>query len=251
MSIAIANATAVAGVPEPFNLWAYLQAGPLLWLFVTVFIWMNWQHLAGHCRNNPLLNPVFWSIVSIGLILLATGTPYQVYFEGARFLHFILGPATVALSIALYDHFPLLRRNLLPILIALLTGSATAIMVSVLLGRLVGLPEDAILSLAAKSTTAPVALGISEQTGAPLELTAVMVVLTGVFGAVIVTPLMNALKIRDFAARGFAAGLTSHGLGTARAFTVHPVAGAFAAIAMVLNAVITAVLVPLLLPWLR
>jgi predicted murein hydrolase (TIGR00659 family) len=248
-----APATPLTTAPlgSTFNLWAYLQAGPLLWLFVTVLVWLSWQYLAARARNNPLLNPVFWSIVCIGAVLMLTGTPYPVYFEGARFLHFILGPATVALSIALYDHFSLLRRNLLPICVAVLAGCGSAITVSVLLGEWLGLPTGAILALAAKSTTAPVAMAVSERLGAALELTACMVVLTGVFGSVIVTPLMNALKIRDYAARGFAAGLTSHGIGTARAFSVDPVAGAFAAIAMVLSAVATALLVPALLPLLR
>jgi putative effector of murein hydrolase len=76
------------------------------------------------------------------------------------------------------------------------------------------------------------------------------VILTGVIGAVVVTPLMNALRIRDYAARGFAAGLASHGIGTARAFTVDPVAGVFAGVAMGLNAVATPIMVPLILPWL-
>jgi len=91
---------------------------------------------------------------------------------------------------------------------------------------------------------------VSEQAGGLPSLTAALVILTGVIGAVVVTPLMNALRIRDYAARGFAAGLASHGIGTARAFTVDPVAGVFAGVAMGLNAVATPIMVPLILPWL-
>ncbi len=93
-------------------------------------------------------------------------------------------------------------------------------------------------------------MAVSELLGGLPPLTAALVIMTGIFGAIIVTPMMNALRIRDYAARGFAAGLASHGIGTARAFTVDPVAGVFAGIAMGLNAVATPVLVPLILPWL-
>ncbi len=107
-----------------------------------------------------------------------------------------------------------------------------------------------LLSLAPKSVTAGVAMGIAEQFGGEAALTAVLVVTTGLIGAIIVTPLMNLLGLKNFAARGFAAGLVSHGIGTARAFQVNPLAGTFAGIALGLNGVLTAVLVPLLLPWL-
>jgi putative effector of murein hydrolase len=101
-----------------------------------------------------------------------------------------------------------------------------------------------------KSVTAGIAMAISENLGGRPALTAVLVIATGVMGAVIVTPLMNALKIRDYAARGFAVGLTSHGIGTARAFAVDEIAGTFAGIAMGLNGVATSLVVPLLLQWL-
>ncbi len=102
------------------------------------------------------------------------------------------------------------------------------------------------MAMAPKSVTAGVAMGIAESLGAQPSLTAVSVVLTGIMGAIVVTPLMNRLGITDFRARGFAAGLASHGIGTARAFQVDPVAGVFAGIAMSLNALVTSLLVPIL-----
>jgi len=135
--------------------------------------------------------------------------------------------------------------RLLPMLVALLVGSVTAIVSVVVLAEAAGLPRGIILSLAPKSVTAGVAMGISESLHADPSLTAVAVVLTGIMGAITVTPLMNRIGITDFRARGFAVGIAAHGIGTARAFQVDAVAGVFAGIAMSLNALVTSLLVPL------
>jgi putative effector of murein hydrolase len=165
-------------------------------------------------------------------------------------VHFLLGPATVALAVPLYRNFALVRQNLLPMAAALVVGALVAIVSAVVVAAALGAPRVVLVSLAPKSVTAAVAMAVSERAGGLPSLTAALVILTGVIGAVVVTPLMNALRIRDYAARGFAAGLASHGIGTARAFTVDPVAGVFAGVAMGLNAVATPIMVPLILPWL-
>jgi putative effector of murein hydrolase len=133
---------------------------------------------------------------------------------------------------------------------ALLAGAVTAVVSVVGVAAAFGVPREILVSLAPKSVTAGIAMAISENLGGRPALTAVLVIATGVMGAVIVTPLMNALKIHDYAARGFAVGLTSHGIGTARAFAVDEIAGTFAGIAMGLNGVATSLVVPLLLQWL-
>ncbi len=165
-------------------------------------------------------------------------------------MHFLLGPATVALGAPLYKNFALVKRNALPMAAALVAGALVAIVSAVVIAKALHAPREALISMAPKSVTAGVAMAVSEQLGGLPPLTAVLVILTGVIGAVIVTPMMNAMGVRDYAARGFAAGLASHGIGTARAFTVDPVAGVFAGVAMGLNAVVTPALVPLILPWL-
>jgi putative effector of murein hydrolase len=133
---------------------------------------------------------------------------------------------------------------------ALVVGTLVAIVSAVVIAAALGAPRVVLISLAPKSVTAAVAMAVSERAGGLPSLTAALVILTGVIGAIVVTPMMNALRIRDFAARGFAAGIAGHGIGTARAFTVDPLAGAFAGIAMGLNAVATPIMVPLILPWL-
>jgi predicted murein hydrolase (TIGR00659 family) len=237
-------------VNDTVALWVYLSSTPLLWLTVTLGAWLASDWLALRARRNALVNPVLICIVLISALLLATGTPYRLYFEGAQFVHFLLGPAIVAIAVPLVVNSALVRANLLPLLAALAAGSVTAMVSVVLLGRVFGLPEDVLLALVPKSVTAGVAMGIAEQIGGGPPLTALLVVLTGVTGAVLVMPLMTALRIKDHAARGFTAGLSAHGIGTARAFEIDPVAGAFAGIAMGLNAVLTAMLAPALAAWL-
>jgi putative effector of murein hydrolase len=141
-------------------------------------------------------------------------------------------------------------RSIVPMAMALVVGSATALGSALWIARAFGIPPEVLASLAPKSVTAGVAMGIAERLGGDPALTAVIVILTGIVGAIVVTPMMNALGIMDWRARGFAAGLASHGIGTARAFQVHPLAGTFAGIAMGLNALLTAVIVPLAIGWL-
>ncbi len=228
----------------PFSLWVYLSATPLLWLTVTLLAWLAADGVAQASGRHPLVNPVLIAIILVAALLALTGTDYRTYFEGAQFVHFLLGPATVALAVPLFGNWQLVRRNLLPMLAALVAGSITAVISVIGIAALFGVPRAVLVSLAPKSVTAGIAMGISEGLGGEPALTAVLVILTGILGAVIVTPLMNLLRIQDYAALGFAVGLASHGIGTARAFTVDPVAGTFAGIAMGLNAVATALLVP-------
>jgi putative effector of murein hydrolase len=210
---------------NPFSLWVYLSQSPLLWLTVTLLTYAIADAVSLRTHRHPLANPVLHSMWVIGAFLLLTGTSYTTYFGGAQFVHFLLGPATVALAVPLYENRKVVVAAILPMLVALVVGS--------------------VLALAPKSVTAGVAMGISESLHADPSLTAVAVVLTGIMGAITVTPLMNRIGITDFRARGFAVGIAAHGIGTARAFQVDAVAGVFAGIAMSLNALVTSLLVPL------
>jgi predicted murein hydrolase (TIGR00659 family) len=230
---------------NPFALWVYLSQTPLLWLTVTLLVYAITDAVSRATQRHPLANPVLHAIWIIAAFLLLTGASYTTYFSGAQFVHFLLGPATVALAVPLYENRKAVISAVLPMLAALVVGCATAIVSVVWLAEAAGLPRAVVLSLAPKSVTAGVAMGISESLGADPALTAVATVLTGIMGAIIVTPLMNRMGISDFRARGFAVGLASHGIGTARAFQVDAVAGVFAGIAMSLNALVTSLLVPL------
>ncbi len=235
---------------NPFRLWVYLQTAPLFWLTATLGAYLIADALARVVGRHPLANTVLISVALVAMLLKISATDYQTYFNGAQFVHFLLGPATVALAVPLFRNLALVRENLLPMAAALVVGALVAIVSAVVIAAALGAPRVVLISLAPKSVTAAVAMAVSERAGGLPSLTAALVILTGVIGAIVVTPMMNALRIRDFAARGFAAGLASHGIGTARAFNVDPLAGAFAGIAMGLNAVATPIMVPLILPWL-
>jgi predicted murein hydrolase (TIGR00659 family) len=227
--------------PEIYHrIWVYLAETPLLWLSATLVAYVVGDWVSASLRRHPLANPVVIAAsLLIGLLTL-TATPYQTYFEGAQFVHFLLGPATVALGVPLWRNRARVRENLAPMCCALVAGSLTAIGSAVAIGWAFGAPAPVVASLATKSTTAPIAMAISESIGGIPALAAVLVVLTGILGSVVVTPLMNALRIRDYAARGFAVGVSSHGIGAARAFQVSEEAGVFAGVAMGLNGALTA-----------
>jgi predicted murein hydrolase (TIGR00659 family) len=230
---------------NPFSLWVYLSQSPLLWLTVTVVTYAFADAVSRATRRHPLANLVLHSMWIVGAFLLLTGTSYTTYFAGAQFVHFLLGPATVALAVPLYENRKAVAAAILPMLVALVAGSITAIVSVLVLAEVAGLPRGVVLSLAPKSVTAGVAMGISETLHADPSLTAVSVILTGIMGAIIVTPLMNRTGIADFRARGFAAGIAAHGIGTAAVFQVDAIAGVFSGIAMSLNALVTSLLVPL------
>ena len=231
-----------------YRIWVYLSSTPLLWLTLTLVAFAIGDAVSARFHRNPLASPVVIAAGLLILVLAGTRTPYPIYFEGAQFVHFLLGPATVALGLPLWRNRIAVRRNLLPMLAALAAGSLTAIGSAVAIAWAFGAPREILASLAAKSVTAPIAMALTETVGGIPALAAVLVVLTGIFGSVIVTPLMNALRIRDFAARGFAVGVASHGIGTARAFQVSEEAGTFAGIAMGLNGALTALLFLLFVP---
>lgn len=232
-------------------LWVYLSASPLLWLSLTLFAYALADRLSLAAGRNPLVNPVLIAVAALAALLWLTRTPYEVYFQGAQFVHFLLGPATVALAVPLHRNWPIVRRSLVPIVAALFAGAATAVASAVGVAWAFGAPFDVLASLAPKSVTAAIAMGISQELGGNPSLTATLVIATGILGAIMVTPLMNAMGLKDYRARGFAAGVASHGIGTARAFQVDPVAGTFAGIALGLNGLLTALIVPLLIGWLR
>jgi predicted murein hydrolase (TIGR00659 family) len=228
-------------------IWVYLSTTPLLGLTLTLLAYGIAYRVYLRSRMNPLLNPVATSVTMLICLLLATGTPYHDYFQGAQFVHFLLGPATVALAVPLYRQTARLKRLWLPISVTLLSGVTIGALSSVTLARLFGVGAQTQLSLAPKSVTAPVAMGISEKVGGLPSLTAVFVVATGILGAALGTRLFALMRIGDDTIKGFAMGITAHGIGTARAFQISPEMGAFSGLAMALATFTTAFVLPWLL----
>lgn len=230
--------------PDLADIWVYLSASPLLGLTMTLVAYLLAFRLYQRGGGSPLLNPVLVAVVMIILVLLTTGIPYRDYFDGAQFVHFLLGPATVALAVPLFQQLSRLRQLWLPVAIAIVSGVVFAASSSIALAWLLGATTQTQLSLAPKSATAPVAMGISETIGGLPSLTAVLVVVTGIVGAVLGTRLFQVFRIRDDSVRGIAMGVAAHGIGTARAFQVNNTMGAFSGLAMALSALATALIVP-------
>ncbi|ABB31441.1 LrgB family protein [Geobacter metallireducens RCH3] len=231
---------------EMQQVWVYLSTSPLLWLTLTLIAYQIGTWVFRRLDCPPLLNPVLTAIILLVVLLKVSGIDYQTYFRGAQFIHFLLGPATVALAIPLYREMEVIRKSFIPILITLAVGSVAAIISAVGIVWALGGETIILLSVAPKSVTTPIAMGISEQIGGLPSLTAVVVVLTGITGAVGGDFILNLLRIKDDNARGMALGVASHGIGTAHAIQKSRMAGAFSALAMALNGLFTALLLPVL-----
>ncbi|MCG6860769.1 MAG: LrgB family protein [Chromatiaceae bacterium] len=231
------------------DIWVYLSASPLLHLTLTILAYLAGDWIFRRSGQKAFFNPVLLSILMLVTILTATDTDYGTYFAGAQFVHFMLGPATVALAIPLYRNLHLIRRLWFPILLSIVVGALVSTSSAILIAQWLGAPEQVLISLAPKSVTAPVAMGITEKVGGLPSLSAALVVLTGVLGAVIGPMVLAFARVRDDRARGLALGVNSHGIGTARAFQISDLAGAFSALSMGLMALISAFALPFLLRW--
>lgn len=223
---------------------AWLTASPLPWLALTLAAYTLTLALYRRSGAHPLLIPPLTATALVVAVLLLTGTPYATYREGTQLLSFLIGPATVALAVPLFAQRERIRQLWRPISVALLVGCTVAIVSALLLAWALGAAYETLMALAPKSATMPIALPVAERIGGAPSLAAVAVAITGIAGAVLAGPLLRLLRVHDPAVRGFAIGLTAHAIGTARELQVHPTAGAFAALAMGLNGVATAVLVP-------
>ncbi|WP_426424315.1 LrgB family protein [Bradyrhizobium genosp. A] len=226
------------------SLITFLSTSPLIWLVVTLWVWWCADRVSVSLGRSPAANPVLISVVAIVLLLEITGTPYPTYLAGVQFIQFLIGPAIVAIAIPLFRNWSTVRQNVVPILIALIAGCFTAIMSVLVLGTAFGLPRVITISLAPKSSTAGVAMAISQHLGGEATMTAAFTVTTSIIGAMTIASLARWLRVKDPAAIGLAVGLGAHSVGTARAFQIDPVAGTFAGIALCLNAILTALIMP-------
>lgn len=230
------------------QLWVYLSGNPLLSLLMTLVAFAAAVRIKRALGGSSLFHPVTLSVAMLIGLLLLVDMDYATYFEGAQFIHFLLGPATVALAIPLYDHREKVRQLLWPLLLACVVGIVTAVGSTLGLAALMGAQPETLLSLAPRSVTSPIAMGIAEQIGGIPSLAAGLVLLTGSIGCIVAPWIFRVLRIQDTAVQGFTLGLAAHGFGTAHAFArIGAVAGAFSGLAMGLTGLVTAFLLPLLI----
>jgi len=234
-------------LPLPlFHVWAYLQTQPLLGLTATLCAWELSTLIDRAAGHKPASNPILLSIIMLAALLLLTGTPYRAYFTGAQYVHFLLGPATVALAVPMYANLPAIKRNFFAIAVSLCAGSIAAAASAMLIARALGAPKLVVISLGPKSVTTPIAMGISQDLGGSPSLTAVFVLITGMFGTLICTGVFRLTRVKDWRAQGLAAGTAAHGMATSHMLMLNQTAGAFGGLAIGLNGVVTSFVVPLL-----
>ena len=231
------------------EIWVYLAGSPLFALLLTLAAYEAGVTIYERAHRHPFANPVAIAIVIVAVTISVLDMPYAKYFEGAQFIHFLLGTATVALAVPIYQCWGALRGKVLPLLTSLLCGGAVSIMSAVGVARLLGADSTVQKAMMAKSVTAPIAMGVAERISASPTLTAVFAVSTGILGAIMARYVLDVLRMTEWWQRGFAIGVAAHGLGTTRALSINAEAGAFSGLAMGMHGVAGAVLIPLVADW--
>ena len=228
------------------EIWVYLSGSPLFALFITLAAYQIGLWIYKSTKQNPLANPVAIAIILVATVIQSIDMPYSSYFEGAQFIHFLLGSATVSLAIPIYRGLSSLKGRSIPLIFSLMTGGLVSIFSAVNIASLLGAGSNITGAMYPKSVTAPIAMGIAERIGVSPTLTAIFAVATGILGAILAPFVLNALGMKEWWQRGFAIGIGAHGIGTSRAFSIHPEAGTYASLALGLNGVISAVAIPII-----
>lgn len=225
-----------------------LAQHPLFWIGVTLLAWQIGVWCHRRSGQHILIQPILIALLLTAVAVTFVDVPFDDYYADTRPIHLLLGPVTVALAVPLYFNLRLIARLWLPLTVALLLTGITAVALTVLIAKAFGAPELILATLAPKSVTGPIAMLVAHDLAGLPGLAAVLVLLTGVAGAVIGPPLLHRFGVQDDAAVGFALGLSAHAVGTARAFAISDRCGAFAALDMGLMGVTTAILLPLAWP---
>lgn len=194
-----------------------------------------------------LLNPILLTIATLILYLKATDISYGTYSEGGQLIEFWLKPAVVALGVPLYLQLEMIKKQLLPILLSQLVGCLVGLVSVILIAKGLGATSDVICSLAPKSVTTPIAMEVSNTTGGIPSLTAAVVVLVGLFGAVFGFKVLGIGQVKSPIAQGLSMGTASHAIGTSAAMEISRKYGAYASLGLTLNGILTAILAPTVL----
>ncbi|MGM0839436.1 MAG: LrgB family protein [Bacillota bacterium] len=195
---------------------------------------------------NPVTIPIFISTIALIVTLLIIDIPYEQYADFTSFITYLLGPATVALAYPLYQHRKLLVQHVQPILFGILSGSGMSMLISYFFSMWLGIPSEWSRSLLIKTITTPVAVDIGKVIEANIEVIPTVVIVTGMFGAMIIPSILKWLHVRHPIAKGLPFGVISHGVGTAQAIKEGEREGAVSGAAMALTATIMSFVIPIL-----
>lgn len=197
--------------------------------------------------GRVVLNPILLAILALIGFLKLTGISYGTYSESASIIDFWLKPAIVALGVPLYLQLRSIRRQFLPVLISQLAGCLTGIVSVVFTAKWMGASDEVIISLAPKSVTTPIAMEVTGSLGGIPSLTAAIVVLVGLFGAICGFKILQVGRVKSPIAQSLSMGTASHAVGTSRAMEHGHIYGAYASLGLILNGLLTSVFTPLLL----
>ncbi len=220
-----------------------------LWTTATLVAYAAAVWLYQRSGHHLLCLPVLTGTALVLGVLALSHTGYPVYAEATRALRWLTGPAIIALAVPLYRQAALLRRMAWPLLGALVAGCLASVSGTLALAKALGTPMSFAWSLAPKAATMPIAMQAAERAGGVPAVAALAVVATAVLGTFMAGPLLRLLRVDDDTTRSFALGLVAHAIGTARALQTTPQSVAFAALAMGLNGVATALVLALLARW--
>ena len=194
-----------------------------------------------------VLNPILITIAALIALLQLTGISYETYEQGGQYIDFWLKPAIVALGVPLYQHLGQIRRQLLPILMSQLVGCLVGLVSVTLIASALGASHEVIVSLAPKSVTTPIAMEVCKTSGGIPSLTAAIVVIVGLFGAVFGFKILEVWHVRNPFSQGISMGTAAHAVGTSRAMEKGETYGADSSLGLILNGVLTALLTPFVL----
>lgn len=218
----------------------------LFGIFITVSVYILSLFLTRK-YPSPFTMPVFFCTVTIILILSVSKISYEQYHVAKDIMSYLLGPATVALAVPLYKQRKIIYKNLRSILIGIFLGTIVTIVSAVYMAKIFGLSDVMIRSFSIKSITIPIASEVTEIINADLSLVTMFVMITGMFGAMFGTWILNIARITDPLARGLGFGTIAHGIGTSQAIKEGEVEGATSSVAIGLTGIVTSLIIPLLL----
>lgn len=220
---------------------------PLFWAMLTIAAFTVGQYVYRLLGNTAFLPPILTGIILVSVVLEVTGISFDTYMEGGQYLHLMLGPVVVMLAVPLYQFIHVMKKEWLRISLAITLGSGTTVAVAVAMAHFWIGNDPITITMSTKSVTTPVAVTVSEQLGGVGALASAFVIITGVFGALMIPPLLKSVKLDDPKAMGLTLGVCAHAIGTSRALELGNQQAAYSAMAMTLTATLHAVLLPLVM----
>ena len=211
-------------------------------VFLGVFITLGAYFLGIYIKQKwklAIFNPLLMAIIFTMIFLLVSRMPYDVYYEGAKYISYLLTPATVSLAIPLYEQFEPLKKNVRAILVGIVTGVLTSMVSVLLLAMIFHFDHQEYVTFLPKSITTAIGMGVSEELGGYVAITVAVIIVTGIIGNMIAESVCRVFHITEPVAKGIAIGSASHAVGTTKAMEMGEVEGAMSSLSIVLSGLLT------------